>query len=508
MWIATSQNGAARADNPSADNLEFTRYTVTEGISSNQVTTVTEDKFGRIYLGTGRGIDRLEPETSRIKHFTIADGLADNSVNTSFADSNGALWFGTLHGLSRLVPEPDKRRDLGAVFVSGLRVNGVRQTISGFGQPDVAISDLAPDQNQLEIDFFSISNASGDFLRYQYKFDGDSDWSEPATQRTVTLPNLPAASYHFLVRAVNSDNVISNTPAAVSFKILPPIWRRWWFLALCLFVVGGLFITFYRYRMANLRRINAALTEAKLAEQTLRKSREERLAELEHVRTRIATDLHDDIGASLTQIAILSEVARQKQVTGAGENGSDSEQLTMIYGISNELVSTMSDIVWAINPHKDKLHDLTLRMRRFASDVLSAKEIDFEFEAPEDIKEFPLNSNLRREVFLIFKESVNNIVKHSHATQVEIEMRLDQRELFLVVRDNGRGFKNDPDMGDSSANLFADYRGGNGLASMKRRAAEMGGEFEITSAPGAGTEIKLRLPVAIQTDSDTAAKSS
>jgi len=502
LWIATSQNGVTRVDHPSATTLEFIHYTTNEGLSSNEVTTVTEDKFGRIYFGTGRGIDRLEPDSNRTKHFTTADGLADDSVNTSLADANGVLWFGTLHGLSRLVPEPDKPQTVPAVFISGLRVGGVKQTISGFGQTEVSIANLATDQNQLEMDFLSISNASGDYLRYQYKFDGDADWSAPSLQRTVTLANLPPASYRFFVRAINSDNVPSEVPAIVSFRILPPVWRRGWFIALGLLVVGGAITSMYKFRVSNLRRVNSALSEAKLAEERLRKSREERLADLERVRSRIATDLHDDIGASLTQIAILSEVARQKKP--AHDNNGNSEQLSAIYDLSNELVSTMSDIVWAINPQKDKLHDLTLRMRRFASDVLSARDIELEFEAPEEIDDFPLDSNLRREVFLIFKESVNNIVKHANAAEVEIELTINKRNLFLTVKDNGKGFKLQPRKETPSANLFANYKGGNGLANLKRRATEMGGEFEISSEIGKGTTINLRLPITIQSGGDAA----
>jgi signal transduction histidine kinase len=143
-------------------------------------------------------------------------------------------------------------------------------------------------------------------------------------------------------------------------------------------------------------------------------------------------------------------------------------------------------------------------MRRFASDILSAKDIDFEFEEPENIENISLNTNLRREVFLIFKESINNIVKHSEASEVEIEFKIDVQTLFLTVKDNGKGF--DFENSDSSANLYADYKGGNGLLSMKRRAEEMNGEFEIASEKGKGTIVNLRLPVAIQLGGDTKAE--
>src|SRR4029078_9689065 len=151
-------------------------------------------------------------------------------------------------------------------------------------------------------------------------------------QRTVTYANLRPGSYRFLVRAVNSAGLVSEKPAVVSFKLLPQIWLRWWFLALVTLIIVILLYSFYRYRLARLREVNAALAEAKRAEEELGKAREERLTELARVRTRIATDLHDDIGASLTQIAILSEVARQKST--APENGQgNGEQLSASAGL-------------------------------------------------------------------------------------------------------------------------------------------------------------------------------
>jgi len=237
------------------------------------------------------------------------------------------------------------------------------------------------------------------------------------------------------------------------------------------------------------------ITERRRAEEELRKSKEERLVELERVRTRIATDLHDDIGASLTQIVVLSEVVRQGM--GLADGAPAAAQITSITNVSNELVETMSDIVWAINPQKDHLSDLTLRMRRLASDLLSARRIALHFQAPAAEQSVPLGANLRREVFLIFKESLNNIVKHSACTKVGIEFQFDSEWLTLKLGDDGRGF-------DAAGPAEGEHpdpaggRGGNGLSSMRRRARELGGEFDVTSRLGAGTAVTLRIPVALQ----------
>ncbi|MGH9942030.1 MAG: sensor histidine kinase, partial [Pyrinomonadaceae bacterium] len=234
------------------------------------------------------------------------------------------------------------------------------------------------------------------------------------------------------------------------------------------------------------------VTERKQAEEALRKNKEERLFELERVRARIATDLHDDIGASLTRIVVLSEVVQQSIERAATPV---SEQLASITNVSNELVEAMSDIVWAINPRKDHLSDLTLRMRRLASDLLTARQIAFSFRAPGVDEDVPLGANVRREVFLIFKESLNNLVKHSDCTQAAIEFQIGGEWLTLTLGDDGRGF--DPVLA-SATESRSRSRGGNGLASMRRRAQEMGGELEIISGRGAGTTVKLRIPTGAQ----------
>lgn len=486
LWIASALGGVGRVDDTTTDDLRIVIYSRTDGLASNQVTTVQEDRWGQIYLGTGRGMDRLNLDGDRIrkiKHYTIADGLSDNFIVTSYMDRQGDLWFGTLRGVSRIVPQPDRLHDPPSIMISVVNAAGQRQPVSELGSESVVVPDLGYTENQLQIDFFSISYAAGDSLSYQYKFDDDSsDWSAPSTQRSITLANLSPGTYRYLVRAVNSDGLVSKQAASVSFKILSPIWGRWWFIALAVVIIVVLAISFYLYRTSQLRTINVALTEAKLSEMNLRIAREERLMELEKVRTRIATDLHDDIGASLTQIAILSEVAQAQSKKGNG----GGEPLVKITEVSNELVVTMSDIVWSINPAKDHVSDLTQRMRRFAADILTLRSIRFHYHGSEDAADIVVKSNLRREVFLIFKESINNIVKHANAKNVWTEVDVVGGKLTVTIRDDGTGF--DPDSADVKEK-------GNGLASMRRRTIAIGGDFHLTSKPGGPTEIKFAFPV-------------
>ena len=218
------------------------------------------------------------------------------------------------------------------------------------------------------------------------------------------------------------------------------------------------------------------------------------------MRTRIATDLHDDIGSSLTQIVILSEVARQHI---PGSASPIAEPLTRITGVSNELVEAMSDIVWAINPKKDHLADLVQRMRRFASDVFASGHIRLNLQAPATSADVQLGANVRREVFLIFKESVNNIARHSACSEVQVEFDLEDDHLILKLADNGRGF--DPaELQSQNETPKSDWsKGGNGLSSMRRRARELGGEFDIRSEPGKGTNTTLKVPLGRYRSGDT-----
>ena len=455
LWLASARGGLIRIEDPAAEHPAFKSYTTAEGLSSNSAEVITEDLAGHIYVGTGRGLDRLDPETNRVKHFTTADGLASGKIVAAFRDEQGALWFGTSKGLSRFAPGTDAPAQPPPVLITNLHVAGVRQIISSLGETEVVLPDLAADRNQLQIDFVGLGFAPGDVLRYQYRLEGaDLDWSAPTEQRTVNFASLAPGRYRFTVRAINSDGLASQIPAAIIFNVLRPFWQRWWFLSLVALAIGLVVYSLYRYRVS-------------------------RLLELERVRTRIATDLHDDIGAGLSRIAVLSEVARHE----AGGPSPVTERLSVIASASRELVDSMSDIVWVINPARDQLRDLTQRMRRFASDVFTARGIEFTFRAPTDEQHLKVRADVRRQIFLTFKEAVNNIARHSQCSEVDIGLKVESGRFALTMRDNGRGF--DP----------AKATDGNGLANMRSRARMMSADLQIESCPGHGTTITLSAPL-------------
>ena len=471
LWVATSRGGV-RLEEPSAADPRVVPLFGAGMLSSDNLRCFVEDKFGRLYVGTARGVDRLDFETGRVKRFTTADGLIKSEVLVAFRDRAGALWFGTSEGLSRLFPAPEggQIQSPPPVLIGGLRVAGVAQPVSSLGEMEVPQLTLGSEQGQVQVDFFGLSFRAGEDLRYQYMIEGlGRDWSAPSEQRSVTA-SLSPGKYRFLVRAVSSDGTPSARPASVSLNILPPFWRRWWFLTLAALAVGFTVYTVERYRIR-------------------------RVVELERVRTRIATDLHDDIGASLSQIAILSEVVSAR--VGSDGDSPVREPLATIAGTSREMVDSMSDIVWAINPKRDRLSDLAQRMRLFASDILSARDIRIRFSAPETSKDVTVGADLRREIYLIFKETVNNLAKHSGATAAEIDFRLAGSRLVVSVSDNGKGFDSNgaSENGDGGGRVSM---GGHGLGSMRQRAEKLGGTYEVSSEAGRGTTVTLKVPIKIK----------
>jgi signal transduction histidine kinase len=450
LWVAWSTNGLNRIDHPEAEKPGIARITTANGLSSNEIWCLTEDRFGRIYAGTGHGVDRIEPDSQgtgiRVRHYTQADGLARGNIQAAYRTRSGDLWFLTNFGASRLTPRPEIGNPPPSVVLTQLRIEGAEQAVSQFGEQAIRNLRLSPAERYIELEFAGIDAGFDPGLTYEYRLKEMEPAWRPTTQRLVQYGGLSPGVYEFRVRAVNQQGSASPVPASLSFEILAPVWRRWWALVLEVVALGSLLYAAHR------RRIRYVL-------------------ELERVRTRIARDLHDDIGSSLTQIAILSEVAR----AGSSADG----HLSHIARLSRELIDSMSEIVWAINPERDRLSDLTQRMRRFAADLLTERAIELDFRAPAgDLK---LDAATRRELFLVFKEAVTNVSSHSGCTGAEVELTVGRHTLTLRVADNGSG-------------TAPDENAGNGLANMRRRAAALGGFLTITPTDP-GTTVWLEIPL-------------
>lgn len=460
LWVGADGPGLFRIDDPAVAQPKAIRYGTSEGLSSIRIAAITEDDQGRIWVSSARGVDCLDvssASTLRVRHYSVGDGLAEGEGKFAFCDRSGALWFGMQHGLSRRAPSAGGLEEPPPVLVTGVRVTGAAYPVSDLGETVLRLPDLRPGQNQLKIDFGGLQFAGGESLLYQFGIEGEEpEWGPLSVNRTVTYAGLRPGAYRFHVRAVNSAGIPSKNPAVISFVILPPFWLRWWFLLLAALAAASLIYAAYRYRLS-------------------------RMIELERVRIRIATDLHDDIGASLSQIAVLSEIARMD----AGCNGIQ-EPLVRIAAISRELVDSISEIVWAISPQRDRLGELSRRMREFAEDVLAPRNVAFQLEAPASGEDLRLGPDMRRQVFLIFKECIHNIARHSDCTKASAELKIDKHELILRVGDNGL-----------SAHPTASRRSdvGHGLANIQRRAKTLNGTLDLSLGADEGFEVVLRAPL-------------
>jgi signal transduction histidine kinase/sugar lactone lactonase YvrE len=452
LWGASYRGGLLRVDGLAQDRPIFSRYTTAQGLSSNQVTAVVEDRLGRIYAGTARGIDRLEPVTGRIRSHPAGEGLPLSEMLAAIRDRTGVLWASYATGLVRIVPADDPPSVASSVLITSVRVAGQHQAISALGQSELQFFELPWNRNSLEVNFVSPGFGPSDGLRYQFRLEGGgSEWSSPSDQRNVVYANLAPGRYRFQARTVHADGVVNGAVAGFSFTILRPIWQRWWFRTLVGLVVAALAYAFYRHRVS-------------------------RLLEVAAMRTRIATDLHDDIGANLTRIAVLSEVVRRQRPT-AGD-----AQLASIAAVARESVTAMSDIVWAIRPGRDGLHDLTRKMREHAEEVFAAGETSLTFTAPDATRDIRLTVDMRRDIYLIFKEAVNNAARHAGGSRVQVDLQSQGARLILTVVDDGAGF-------DAAVEVD-----GTGLVSMRRRAERLGASFDIRSRPGEGTAVRLEVP--------------
>ena len=410
LWIASGAEGIARIDRPAEERPRFTRYRLAQGLSSDSTFSLTEDLQGRIYVATARGLDRLDPRDGLVQHFTTDDGLVRADIGASFRDRHGNLWFGSPQGLARLRPAPATQMPAPLIRVMGVFADGMRQPLPDLGATEVRLPDLQPGSAQVQIDFLAIDFSSGGRPRYQHFLEGlDRTWTAPTEQRSIVYGRLPAGNYRFRVRSVANDGSIGQTPAEVGFRILPPLWRRPEVLALLAALVAGLAYLFHRSRLRS------ALA-------------------VERVRTRVATDLHDDIGAGLSEIAILSDLATQK---GGGE---PRALLSEIGESARLLVDSMSDIVWSTDPRKDDISSLAQRIRRFAGTTLERQGIAWSLEVPEQFEASPLDPENRRQLFLIVKEALTNIARHAQCRRAAVRIRHGSGEVSIEISDDGRGF--------------------------------------------------------------------
>lgn len=441
LWIGTRHGGLARLDTHGI----ITSVSMKTGLRNNSVWRITTDTHGRVWLLTDAGVECVEASTLKplpIQYKLIGQSPLDLGIHREnflwLASSDGFSTFD--FGKSKLAPPPP------IVQVMSFHVNHSPRTIS---EP----ATLSHDENHCMIGFAGFGFSDERNMRYQYRLLGlDNTWSAPVTQRAITYAALNPGNYTFEVVALTSEGVASAEPARLQFSISPPLYRQWWFLALAAAIIGVIGWQVYRYRIR-------------------------RVLELERLRMRIATDLHDEVGTNLSGILVSTQILERRLRNTLPDP--DREHIREIGSVAQSTQEMMRDIVWMLNPSHDRFGDLVLKMKGVAASLLGNREYEFHV-SPEDSPD-TLSIDFKRNVFLIYKEALNNIVRHSSATRVVIDIKRQNGSFTFRISDNGKGF--DTSIAET----------GSGLSSMRRRADHLPGILTVQSSPGEGTTISLRI---------------
>ncbi|MDP1572257.1 MAG: two-component regulator propeller domain-containing protein [Vicinamibacterales bacterium] len=507
IWAGSNANGLFVLEGE-----RFRHLGAADGLPTRLVSTLRFDSHGDLWIGTAnQGLYRMRD--GRFEHFGPEHGLPDPVVALTLEDANGDLWVSTSRGISRLTRDQieavvsgrarsldpivlgkaDGLRSLegsgGGFDPAGLRDRDDRlwfSTLDGIVvidpatlplnpvPPPVAIEHVIVDEaavehgvggqvrvpagtRGLEIAYTAFSLLAPDRVRFRYRLARfEDEWHEAGNRRSAFYTNLPPASYTFEVLAANNDGVWSPAPATLQITVAPLWWQRRAVQALALVVLLGL--TGGGVRTASLRRARARVAEL------------EREQALTRERTRIARDLHDDIGARLTHLALLAD-------RGA-EPGTRAE----LSASARETARTMDELVWSVNASHDTLEGLASYAMRFTERHARAAGLTCRFDTPAAIEAYPLAAEERRHVFLAIKEAVNNAVKHAGATGLRLGMTVNARVLEVAIADDGRGFE-----WETSA--------GNGITNMGERMTAVGGSMTIESIAGGGTTVRFRVPL-------------
>jgi len=524
IWCGFTQGGVA-----SLLNGEIKYFRQEDGLSSNVVEALSVEKDGTVWVGTADGgLNRIK--NGRVTRLGLAHGLIDRHIAYILDDGLGYLWLSTHHGLQRVAKTELNRCADGSTatfasqvydqhdglpiieFTGGVQAAGCKTadgrlwfaTSKGLigvdpahivpnplappvviGAPQVdgktmatrrgaIVGALAPDHQRLEFPYSGLSFAAPNKVLFKYRLDGfDRDWVDAGAKRTAFYTRLPAGSYRFHVIACNNDGVWNNTGAVLAFTVAPFFWQTWWFVGLSLVAAAAVIAWIARYFTRRRMQRKMELMQ--------------RQHEIERERARIAQDIHDDVGASLSRIAMLSQPVRsdltEPEVTAA--------MLSRIYATAREVTRSLDEIVWAIDPRHDTLDSLVDYMGKFAQHFLAATNVRCRLDLPVEVPAWPLTAETRHNLFLAFKEALNNVAKHASADEVRISFRLEPDSFLLVVKDNGCGIGPTRPRSTETDRVMS----GNGLANMQARLARIGGRCEIASALGEGTTVSFIISV-------------
>ncbi|MBP1656620.1 MAG: signal transduction histidine kinase [Bacteroidetes bacterium] len=433
----------------------FVRYSVQDGLESDHLGAILHDNHGCLWMSTSRGISKFDPRTTVFRNYNEDDGVSIHPfmTQTGCRTRNGEMYFGGVNGFVRF--HPDSIADnpyVPPIVITKFLISDTLATLDTVITEKKRIT-LSHEEDSFAFEFASLNYTKPAKNQYAYQLEGfDKDWIYCGTRRYASYTNLEGGSYVFKVRGTNNDGKWNEAGTSISVRILPPYWQTWWFRLLVAIVVIALVALAYNYRVA-------------------------RLLEMERLRVRISSDLHDEIGSNLSAIALQSDMLRS--AVSMGDKGND--RLMEISRSARQMANDLRDIVWTINPGLDRLNDMVDRMRIIASTMLGG--ISYSFRGQAGTATDRLEMEFRRNILLMYKEVLHNIQKHARATEVRILINEDPECFTFTIEDNGVGFDT------------AIPSSGNGLNNLKRRASSIGATLEIVSAPEGGTRVKIAVRI-------------
>ncbi len=492
LWIGSLNGGLSRWRNG-----QLVSFTVRDGLPDNTVLQILEDDTGRLWLGSNRGIACVSKQevdelvAGRIPSlyplvYGRAEGMPSEECTGGFCPvglkmKSGRLCFATLKGIV-VAASGTQRTDAPAppVVLEETMIDGVPadlrwpraaertdSTSAGDSPAETGIR-IGPGKHRLEFRYTGMSLSAPERVRFRYRLEPlEPDWVEAGARRTAFYSYVPPGKYRFRVIACNSGGTWNEAGASLALVVSPHFWQTWWFLGLV--ALGLLASVAGAVRLMERRKHARRL---KLLEQ-------ERA--LEHERARIAQDLHDDLGSSLTRISLLSDLARADK-ENPGQVEAHAQKISQSAG---QTVRALEEIVWALRPGSDSLQSLVEYIAHFANELFEGDTARCRLDLPQDLPARSLPPEMRHNVFLVVKEALTNALKHSHAREVRVQAKASARALEIVVQDDGQGFE--------AEDLPQKPGKQHGLGNMRRRAEDMGGKLAVESVSGKGTTVTLSL---------------
>ena len=471
LWIGTSAGGLLRFKDGKSD-----RISVEQGLPDTSIRQLLLDGRGSLWGGTPHKLFRIglhqlnaamDGQLPRVEPVTYgrSDGLPDVSFASwcdprSWRATNGELWFATANGAIRFQPEDLPVSTAPRVLLEQTLVNGKPVTSK-------ALHELRPGAQRIEFRFTAPCLTSPERVRFRYQLTGvDADWVDGGTARTATYASLPAGRHQFRVLASSPEGVWDSEAAIVGLAVHPFFWQTNWFLAgIAAALAGG---SVWIVRRATVRRLNQRLELMR------------RQNAMDRERARIAQDIHDELGASLTSIGLLADLGTRHKL----DPPALERDLGQISQTARESVAAMDAIVWALNPRNDTLDHFANYVAQFTREFFRPTQLRTRLDLPTDLPSQSLAAETRHQLFLLVKESFNNIVRHAQASEVQLQLACVNGDLRLTIADNGKGL---PEQNVSV--------GRNGLANLHERIERLGGKLRIESKTGQGVRLEFVLPL-------------